>query len=445
MSQAERARDQLLERVGERAEAVVVVETGVSELTRFANSYIHQNVGEKVSEISVTVSADGRTSKLTGSSLSDEGLARLVEQAMDMVRVAPVDQDWPGVIGPTEVPDVDSRSADVVSITPDSRANAIKEFLAVSEGLNGAGYCETVAIERAVGTSAGQKAVGAKTSTVFDAILRTDTSSGSAHHASQNWASLDPTALGQLALDRARRGENPVTVDAGVYEVVFSHDVMAEIALEVGVYGFSGNAIRNEQTFVKPGAMQFDPSITLVDDPLSPGGLSFGFDAEGTPRERVDLVRAGVSGTGCFSRKVAKQTGNQPNGYAATGDIGQYFGGGPSDIVMTGGSHTEQELIGAVERGIYVSTFNYCRCLDPMTVEVTGLTRNGTFLIEDGELTKALTNLRFTQSYVDALGQGNVLGLSNDPRYGMADLGPGYVRAPAARLAGWNFTGNADG
>ena len=103
------------------------------------------------------------------------------------------------------------------------------------------------------------------------------------------------------------------------------------------------------------------------------------------------------------------------------------------------------DLISEVERGIYVATFNYCRCLEPLTVEVTGLTRNGTFLIEKGEIVQALTNMRFTQSFVEALAPGNVLGLSNDPRFGNADAGPGYVRAPAARLAGFNFTGNAEG
>ncbi|MDH5423186.1 MAG: TldD/PmbA family protein [Acidimicrobiia bacterium] len=436
-------RDQLLERVGDRAEAQVVVTVGPSELTRFANSFIHQNVGEIKSRVALTVASDGRTAELVGSSTTDEGLARLVEQSLDVVRISPVDPDWPGLAPPapcSEVPRTEEPSP-----TPQQRADAVKTFLAAAPDLNGAGYCETETLASAFGNSLGQSADGVASRTVFDGILRTDTSSGSAHHCSSSFGSLDPAGLGRVAAERARQGIHPVTIDTGVYEVVLGHDAMAEVVLELGIFGFGGPRVVDKESFVQSGVQQFDSAITLVDDALAPGGLNYGFDVEGTPKERLVLIDAGVSGVACHSRRTGRRMGQPSNGHAPVGELGEWYGGGPMDLMLAGGTKTVDELISEVERGIYVATFNYCRCLEPLTVEVTGLTRNGTFLIEKGEIVQALTNMRFTQSFVEALAPGNVLGLSNDPRFGNADAGPGYVRAPAARLAGFNFTGNAEG
>ncbi len=117
----------------------------------------------------------------------------------------------------------------------------------------------------------------------------------------------------------------------------------------------------------------------------------------------------------------------------------------PSNLFVAGGSEPVTDLIAAVERGLYVATFNYCRVLDPKTLVVTGLTRNGTFMIENGELAGAVTNLRFTQSFVAGLGPGAVLGVGDDARFADSDLGPAMVHTPSVRLASWNFTGGAAG
>jgi len=116
-----------------------------------------------------------------------------------------------------------------------------------------------------------------------------------------------------------------------------------------------------------------------------------------------------------------------------------------ADIVVGGGATPPGSLVAGVERGLYVATFNYCRILDPKSQVVTGLTRNGTFRIEHGEITGAVSNLRFTQSFVAALGPGRVLGVGDDVRFADSEFGPGLVRAPSLRLAGWNFTGGAAG
>ena len=116
--------------------------------------------------------------------------------------------------------------------------------------------------------------------------------------------------------------------------------------------------------------------------------------------------------------------------------INMFIGGGDSSV---------DELVAGVNRGIYVSTFNYCRVLDPKSLVVTGLTRNGTFMIENGKITDPVTNMRFTQSFVDALAPGKVEGLGSDARYADSEFGPLLVHTPSLQLGSWNFTGGAEG
>ena len=122
-----------------------------------------------------------------------------------------------------------------------------------------------------------------------------------------------------------------------------------------------------------------------------------------------------------------------------------YFGAVPTNLFVTPGDQAVEELIGGVERGLYVSTFNYVRILDPRSTVGTGLTRNGTFLIEDGDIVSSVSNLRFTQSFAGAVAPGRVLGVGSDARLADSEFGPGLVHAPSMRLAGWRFTGGAAG
>ena len=142
-------------------------------------------------------------------------------------------------------------------------------------------------------------------------------------------------------------------------------------------------------------------------------------------------------------RRTAAEAGAVSTGHAVVG--GESFGPVASALVFADGDDEVESLIGGVEQGLYVATFNYCRILDPKTQVVTGLTRNGTYRIRRGELAEAVANLRFTQSFIEALGPGQVLGLGNDRRFADSEFGPGQVQAPTMRLASWSFTGGTEG
>lgn len=200
--------------------------------------------------------------------------------------------------------------------------------------------------------------------------------------------------------------------------------------------GFNAKAHLDGTSFVHLGEAQFDPSVSIWDDATDPRTLGLPFDNEGTPKRRVDLVTDGVTTNLVHDRRTARLAGTESTGHG----LGQESAGAyPSNLFLGEGGSSVDQLIGGVERGLAVYDFWYTRILDPKTQVVTGLTRNGVFLIEDGKVGPAVRNLRFTQSFVAALGPGKVKGIGSD-----GQLVNG-MHVPSVHLAAWNFTGGAKG
>lgn len=435
--------EQVVGLVGDRAESEVTVASGRSELTRFANSFIHQNVGEEYVNLRLRVAVDGRVAVVTGNGADDGALTTLVEGALAAAATQPVDPDWPGVIEPVSISDSDFTAPSTTGATPEDRAAAVKAFVDAGEGYLAAGYCDTDVFTVAYANSRGHHAVSSGSRATIDGIHQTGESAGSGHQTARAFADLDPAAAGALAADRARRGMNAYDVKPGEYEVVLGPEPVATIAVFLGFYGFNGKAVNEGQSFLEVGAQQFDERITLVDDPTGPDALGATFDVEGTPKARLVLVEDGITRTAVHDRRTARRSGADSTGHAW--EQSAAWGPLPGHGVVEPGSDRVEDMISRVDRGIYVATFNYCRVLDPKSQVVTGLTRNGTFMIENGEITGALTGLRFTQSFVKALAPGNVLGVGGDLRYADSEFGAGVVRAPSLHLAAWHFTGGAEG
>ncbi|OFW67786.1 MAG: hypothetical protein A2Z12_07635 [Actinobacteria bacterium RBG_16_68_21] len=442
MKNAQQIADRVVELVGERAEAEAVATVGTTALTRFANSFIHQNVAEDTAGVRVRVAVDGKVASLTGNRVDDAALTRLVDDVIAAAELQPVDEDWPGVAAPAPVDDIGHADSSTTEATPGQRAATVKAFIDAGDGLSAAGYCDTESEEVAFANTLGQRAVGRVTRATIDGIHQTGESAGSAHQTSVRFSEIDGAAAGELAADRARRGMKAFDLKPGEYEVVLAPECVATMAIFMGFYGFNAKAYQEGGSFVELGASQFDRRITITDDPMSPDALGLAFDAEGTPKRTVYLVRAGVTEALVHDRRTARKAGVESTGHAfADASVGPISAG----LVIAGGNDSVQDMIAAVDRGLYVATFNYCRILDPKSQVVTGLTRNGTFMIENGRITGGVTGLRFTQSFVQALGPDRVLGVGDDLRYADSEFGAGIVRAPSLRLAAWNFTGGAEG
>ncbi len=450
------------------AEAEVVVEGGELALTRFANSFIHQNVAEATTPVRLRLLRDGRTAAGAttiaadpASTVDEEALRALVERTITAARLAPVDAQWPGLAPPAAaqaVPPIDERTA---YAEPAERAERVRAFVAAAGGLETAGYCSTLRLAMAFANSAGMSASSVSTLATMDAIARSAGADGVARLASARIADIDGAALGARAAAKARAAAAPQELPHGRYEVVFEPAAVFDLLQNLSFYGFNGKAVNESRSFVELGEAQFDASVSIVDDPFDPDGLSAAFDVEGTPKTRLPFVDAGVSRAVAHDRRSgavagAPSTGHALAGAASFGAIPLHLHLLPAPASTVDGQVDGQvdgpaadasvaALVSQVSRGLLVSDLWYTRVLDPRPLVVTGLTRNGVWLIEDGEVTAPVQNLRFTQSYPQALGPGAVLGIGTRS----VGLPSGWealaYRAPALRLASWNFTGNASG
>lgn len=440
--------ERALAAVGDRAAAMAACAIGPEALTRFANSRIHQNVAADDARLHLLVVLGGsRRARASTSRLDPEGIDALVERALAAAALRPADEHEPGLAPDAEAAEVDHWDEATAAAGPEERAALVRDFVEAGAGLDGgeaAGFCSTEGTVHVLRSSAGADLAARTSRARLDGIHRAATSGGPADGWAQGTsvrlADLDGAACGSVAAAKAAASVDPIDLAPGDYEVVLEPKAVAEALVFPAWLGFNAKSHLEGTSFVHLGEAQLDAAVSLWDDATDPRALGRPYDAEGTPKARTDLVRDGVVVGLVHDRRTAAEAGVTSTGHSlgldAEGPI-------PTDLFLAGGDRSPEELIGDVERGLLVTDLWYNRILDPKTQVVTGLTRNGLFLIEAGEVTRAVRNLRYTQSIVAALGPGRVLGLGDDARAVPTDVG--VVHVPSVRLAAWSFTGGASG
>ncbi|MEZ0111800.1 putative Zn-dependent protease [Catenulispora sp. EB89] len=444
---------------GGSADVDVTVEHEHVALTRFANSYIHQNVASDTDTVTLRIHADGRTALNSTTVTDDAGLAALVERTVAAVRLSPADPGWAGLSGPAGLPaPADDPDLATGGAGPEARAEQVKAYVDAVGELTAAGFYRNRLVVTAYTNSEGQSAHGTVVEATIDGIAKTETSDGASRQASRRMSDLDGAAMGARAAAKALASQNPVEIEPGEYEVVLEPTAVSDVLWALADFGFNGKSLIEGTSFARLGEQQFDPSVTLIDDPLSGPAAGPLFDAEGTPREVLELVRDGLTRAVAHDRRSAREAGA---GVASTGHASAFsavegaqpinirleptVGLAPTEVEGPAADSSVQALVTQVRRGLLVTDHWYTRCLDPRRLVMTGLTRNGVWLIENGEITRPVKNLRFTQSYPEALAPGRVLGIGTYAPAFASKYGAFSAMAPALRLAGWNFTGGASG
>ena len=387
----------------------------------------------------------GRIAQASTTRIDDAGLERLVEGAIAAAHLCPRDPEYAGLAVPAALEEVDHHDADTGSASPDQLAEIVADFVGAGPDLESAGYCSTDADTHVLCSSTGIRYASRSTMAQVDAIHRAAAvdgppTDGYGQTTSMRIADLDGRLVGDRAANKATAGANPIELDPGTYEVVLEAKAVAAMLLFPAWLGFNGKTHAEGTSFAHLGEQQFDERIDLFDDGTDPRALGRPYDAEGTAKRRIDLVRKGVTVGLAYDRRSALLAGVESTGSSVGQDS---FGGYPGDLFLEGGDESLEQLIAGVGRGLLVTDFWYNRILDPKTQVVTGLTRNGLFLIEDGEVTQPVQNLRYTQSVVGALAPGHVLGLGDDAQ--LVSNEGGIAHVPSLRLAAWSFTGNAQG
>jgi PmbA protein len=419
------------------ADVEVIVAAGASALTRFANNAIHQNVAERTAYLSVRVLLDGRTARAGSNRLDAASIRQVVEEAAAIARLQEPDPELLPLAEPDDPPAVARLSDATARVTPAERAQAVAEAIGVVEaaGQTAAGIYSTSESVMAILNSRGVFAYHPETMAHFSITAMAADSSGWAKASACCHADIVPVALARAASRKADLSRGPRELAPGTYTVILESAAVLDLVGQM--FGdFSATAIRDGRSFLRDriGEKLFGGNITIRDDVYHPLQAGAAFDGEGVRRRQLALVEDGVVREIAYSRQAAQLAGTQPTGHGFP--LPNEFGEAPMNIVIEGGGTPLEEMIAATERGILVTRLWYIREVDPYQKIMTGMTRDGTFLIEGGRIAGGVRNFRFNQSLIELLSNVEVLSpavrASGEEAFDMV--------APAMKVRDFHFT-----
>jgi predicted Zn-dependent protease len=399
-------------KLSEADETEVEIDSTVDALTRFANNTIHQNVAEHTLGISVRAVMDGRTARATTNKTDEESLRRVVSAAMGLARNQPENPDLLPMLGPQKYQKVSHYFASTVSATPQDRARAVTRVCKTAEEgkQTAAGIFTTGYVRNLLVNSKGLSARHDHTRAEFSVTILEQNSSGWAKSNSPDILNIDPDALFESASEKAAESRKPRELEPGHYTAILEPAAVLDF---VGFmfYDFAGTAVLDKRSCFndRMGKKIFGENVTLWDDAYHPLQVGAPWDGEGFPRQKVLLVDRGVPKNLVYARATAKKMKAKPTGHGFT--LPNEYGEAPMNLVFSGGDKSVDDMIRSTERGILVTRFWYIREVEPYEKVLTGMTRDGTFLVENGRVTGGIRNFRFNQSIIEALFNVEMLGV----------------------------------
>ena len=407
-----------LERIAERIlkfseaeETEVDVSSTTDALTRFANNTIHQNVAEKTLGISVRAVVDGRTARAGTNKTDDESLRRVVASAVSLARNEPENPDLLPMLKSQKYQKVARFFSSTAGTTPEDRARAVARVckMADKRKQTAAGIFANGSSQSVMANSRGLFAHYEQTRSEFSVTILEANSSGWAKANSPDVHKIDPQALAEKASDTAAGSRQPREIPAGRYTTILSPSAVLDL---VGFlfYDFAGTAVLDKRSCLtgRMGKKVFGDNITIWDDVYHPLQSGPAYDGEGLPRQKVLLVDRGVPKNLVYSRATAKKMKAKPTGHGFS--LPNEYGEAPMNLVFAGGDKSIDEMVRTTSRGILVTRLWYIREVDPYEKILTGMTRDGTFLIEDGRIAGGIRNFRFNQSAIEMLANVEMLG-----------------------------------
>ncbi len=397
-------------------EARVVIRSGWTGQTRFAGSEITTSGSSEDTTVTITSTVGKRRASATTNVMDDAALKRAVDTAERLAKLSPEDPELMPELGPRQYAAVQAYDARTAELDAEQRAAAVTRLVDAARGVDQkqdlfvAGYLEANASRAmAIANTRGLFAFHASTDVSLSNTVRTPdgTGSGWASGGAREWGRLDAAALGRRAAQKAVASRSPQAIEPGRYTVILEPQAVADLVpLLLGAFD-ARSAEEGRSPFSKrgtPGATMLgekiaDERVTLFSDPADPELRGQPFNGEGLPVNRRVWIENGVLKNLAYSRFWAAKKG-LPESEVSSGGGGFGFGGGGGGggLKMVGGTRTLDQLIAGTERGVLVTHNFYIRALDPRTASFTGLTRDGTFLIENGKITKALKNFRWNES-----------------------------------------------
>ncbi len=415
----------------------VLVNAGESALTRYADNRIHQNVAETGSAISIRAVQGQRLGVCSTNDPRPEALRAALAKATELAAIAPENPEFPGLpSAPRPQPGPDPVAATINS-TPEERGKAVREVLEVAAGdsLTASGALETTYTHLAVANSEGAFAYGEFTRSSMSAVMETEDSAGRAEAHAADVSAIDARALATIAAGKALASRDPRSLEPGRYTVVLEPLAVADMIFWLGLYGCNALAYQDKRSFLceKLGQKIASEKISLGDDGLDPRGLPMTFDFEGVPKQPVELISKGVAMGMVHDSRTAAHADPPVTSTGHALPAPNPWGPVPTNMFLRPGEATVADMLRSVDRGLLVTRFHYTNIIHPINTVFTGMTRDGTFLIEEGEIVAGVHNLRFTQSILEALGNVKMVGSEG--------VQCEYAWCPPLLVEGFSFTG----
>jgi predicted Zn-dependent protease len=427
---------------GKTEETQVVLTGGERANVRFARNSVTTSGASSGYSLTVVAKVGKKTGTVTASEFSDASLQRAARNAEEIARLSPDNPESMPVLGPQTYAPVKAYFDDAASATPEWRAGAVRAALDVSKEKDvvSAGFVETSAQIQAIATSKGLFGYDPFTAADYNLTARTPDGTGS------GWASksfnelrlLEPARLAGAAIDKAARSKAPTAIEPGKYTVVLEPAALADLIVNLVFAADARQSDEGRSFFSKKGGgtrigeQIVGEKVRLYSDPAHPLAPTIAFDGEGLPAKRIDWIDKGELKNLSYSRYWAQKQSKEPTPQ-------------PGNLIMDGGTASMEDLIKGVERGVLVTRFWYIRQLDPQTLLVTGLTRDGLFLIEKGRITRPVKNMRWNESPVFALNNLDAMTAPERTVSGEGVGGAGFsVVCPAARIREFTFTSGSD-
>src|SRR5262252_1136222 len=443
-----------IKRLSSADEVEVQVSGGRFALTRFANNVIHQNVAEENHVVSVRTVFGGRTARAATNRLDDESLRQVVKSSENLARVQHPDPDLlsmpdsqEGTTGEAPLPT--RHFEQTTAVTPEMRAEGVKKIVGVADRhkLTTAGVLSSAESFEGIFNSRGLNRWHTQTSAEVSITMLAEDSSGWQKANSPNVANLDPLKLAEIAAQKAVDSAHPKEIPAGKYTVIL------EPAAGLDIVGFmfwdySGMAILDQRSFLtgRIGKKLFGENITITDDVAHPLQAGSPFDGEGMLRQRVPLVENGVVKRVVYARGTAARMKRSEHrdsvgpieatghGFALPNEMGEM----PLNIVFAPVDNplSLEQMISSTERGVLVTRLWYIREVEPFEKMMTGMTRDGTFLVENGRVMSGIRNFRFNESLIHMLSNVEAMSI---PVHSCGEESFDMV-VPAMKVRDFNFT-----
>ena len=427
----------------DQTEAILLTED--SSLTRFAGSAIHQHVAERNQTVILRVVLGKRIAVVTTNIFQLSSVRQSLQRAIALAKVQQANDEFISLPGPKPIPEVETFSKNSGHLTPNRKVKTVQSLLrqVKEKGCQASGAFSNGEVELAIVNSLGVEAYQKFSDLFLHLVAENEGSSGYSSFVARDPDRLDVDALAQEAIGKTSK-EEPVQFEPGEYEVILEPLAVSELLSFLGYLGFHAQAVQEGRSFFSNrfGEKMVDEGVTIYDDGLDPEGLQVPFDFEGIPKKKVTFFDRGVAKEVTYDSFTAGREGKASTGHGLIAPNTE--GPVPINLFMKGGESFLEEMIQSVQRGIYVTRFHYTNVVEPMKAVITGMTRDGTFLIEGGEIKQPVKNLRFTESILKALSR--VTAISRDRR--ICSEGTVYSRrfvtgtvAPAIKIDGFNFSG----